>query len=145
MEETSSSMSTSFTDEKTEAAEPHEALFLVIAYLPVYEILTMSQICKSLRDAVNNDILLWFNVVVERPLNSRLSDDTLFKITSKANGRLQTLALKNCIHITNQGLQRVVEQNPFINKVTNIHSKPIFFISVLWNSMDKNCMAILAC
>ncbi|KAJ1437891.1 Leucine-rich repeat domain superfamily [Sesbania bispinosa] len=120
MEECSkASSSQSVTVEKAEAEQgpPHEAMFLVLPYLPVYEVLSMSQVCTSLRDAVNNDVLPWLNVIVERPLSSRLSDDILMKITSKANGRLKTLALMNCTHITDEGLQRVVEQNPLINKL----------------------------
>ncbi|XP_061345003.1 F-box protein SKIP28 [Gastrolobium bilobum] len=121
MEESSkaSTSSLSFIVEQVQAEPepPHEAVFLVLAYLPVYELLVMSQVCTSLRDAVNDDVLPWLNVIVERPLNSRLSDEILMKITSKANGRLKTLALMNCIHITDEGLQRVVEQNPLINKL----------------------------
>lgn len=109
-------MSTTVEEEEQEGP-PHEAMFLVIAYLRVYEVLTMSRVCTSLRYAVNNDVLLWLKIIVENPLNSRLSDDTLLKITSKANGRLQTLALMNCIHVTDHGLQRVIEQNPFIEEV----------------------------
>ncbi|NP_001240191.1 F-box protein SKIP28-like [Glycine max] len=77
----------------------------------------MSQVCTSLRDAVNNDILPWLNVIVQRPLSWRLNDEILIKITSKANGRLKTLALINCMHVTDHGLQRVVQQNPLINKL----------------------------
>nr|AFK41645.1 unknown [Lotus japonicus] len=122
MEESSKAFSSlSITVEKgqaqTEQEPPHEALFLVLTYLPVYQVLAMSQVCKALRDAVNNDVLPWLNVIVERPLSSRLSDEILVKITSKANGRLKTLALMNCTHITDKGLQRVVEQNPLTNKL----------------------------
>lgn len=127
MEESSKASSSSLEQAQPEA--PHEALFLVLAYLPVYELLLMSQACTSLRDAVNNDVLPWLNLVVDRPLSSGLSDDTLMKITSKANGTLKTLALINCVHITDQGLQRVVQQNHLIDKVPT--SKPIFYISIL--------------
>ncbi|MED6157278.1 hypothetical protein PIB30_021928 [Stylosanthes scabra] len=96
---------------------PHEAMFLVLGYLPVNELLLMSQVCKSLRDAVNNDVLPWLNILVQRPLSSRLSDDRLINITSKANGNLKTLCLINCIHITNHALQTVVSQNPHITKL----------------------------
>ncbi|TKY60963.1 F-box protein SKIP28 [Spatholobus suberectus] len=114
-----SSKAVSLRDEQAqpEAKPPHEAVFLVLAYLPVYEIVVMSQVCTSLRDAVNNDILPWLNVIVERPLSWRLNDEILMKITSKANGRLKTLALINCMRVTDEGLQRVVEQNPLINKL----------------------------
>ncbi|XP_027341985.1 F-box protein SKIP28 [Abrus precatorius] len=119
MEEYSKASSLSFTVKQAqpESDPPHEAMFLVLAYLPVYEVLVMSQVCTSLRDAVNNDILPWLNVIVERPLSSLLNNQILIKITSKAIGRLKTLALMNCMHITDEGLQRVVEQNPLINKL----------------------------
>ncbi|KAK7251636.1 hypothetical protein RIF29_35002 [Crotalaria pallida] len=113
----SSFSSLSITVEQSQPQAPHEALFLVLAYLPVYELLLMSQVCTTLRDAVNKDVLPWLNIVVERPLSSKLSDEILMKITSKANGRLKTLALINCVHVTNQGLQRVIEQNHLISKL----------------------------
>ncbi|KAJ4823528.1 hypothetical protein Tsubulata_034050 [Turnera subulata] len=96
---------------------PQEALFLVLAYLPVVELLAMSEVCTSLRDAVNNDILLWLDIIIDRPINWRLSDEILMKITSKANGRLRSLVLINCVKITDEGLQRVVERNHLISKL----------------------------
>lgn len=102
-------------DEK--AGPPHEALFLVSAYLPLFELLAVSGVCRILRDAVNTDVLPWLNIIVKAPLNLRISDEVLKKITSKANGRLTSLALMNCDNVTDEGLQRVVEQNPLINKV----------------------------
>ncbi|CAA3024903.1 F-box SKIP28 [Olea europaea subsp. europaea] len=101
----------------SESGPPHEALFFVLAFLPVFELVSMSQVCKSLRDAIKNDILPWLNVIVEPPLNKRLSDEVLMKITSKANGRLRFLDLKNCVRITDDGLLKVVEENPFISKL----------------------------
>ncbi|XP_050373700.1 F-box protein SKIP28 [Argentina anserina] len=99
------------------AGPPHEALFLILTYLPLFELLAMNQVCTSLRDAVNKDVLSWLNIVVEKPLSSKLSDVILIDITSKANGRLKTLALMNCAKITDNGLQQVVEQNPQISKL----------------------------
>ncbi|KAF1874412.1 hypothetical protein Lal_00029839 [Lupinus albus] len=107
----------SLSVEQAPPESPHEALFLVLSYLTVYELLLISQVCTSLRDAVSNDVLPWLNLVVERPLSYRLSDEILLKITSKANGSLKTLALINCVHITDQGLQRVIEQNHLISKL----------------------------
>lgn len=101
---------------------PPEAMFLVLAYLPLYELLCMNQVCRSLRDAVNGDILPWLNIVVEAPLHSRLSDDVLMKITAMADGRLATLALLNCFKITDDGLLRVIQKNPRISKVLNFNT-----------------------
>lgn len=100
-----------------EPGPPHEVLFLVLAYLPLLDLLAMTEVCSSLKDAVNKDVLLWLNIIVERPLNLRISDDTLMKITSKANGRLTTLALINSEKVTDAGLLRVVEKNPLIDKL----------------------------
>lgn len=104
-------------EECSDPEPPHEALFLVLPYLPVRELLAMSEVCISLRDAVRNDVLPWLNLIVQSPLSSKLSDEILIKLASKANGRLTTLALFNCTNITDYGLQRVVQQNPFIHKV----------------------------
>ncbi|KAJ7942910.1 F-box protein [Quillaja saponaria] len=102
---------------EVEPVMPHEALFLVLAYLPVYELLAMSQVCISLRDAVNNDVLPWLNIIVKSPLNSQLCDENLMKITSKAEGRLKALVLMNCTNITDDGFQRVINGNPYISKL----------------------------
>ncbi|XP_021909915.1 F-box protein SKIP28 [Carica papaya] len=96
---------------------PHEVMLLLLAYLPLYELLAMSQVCVLLRDAVNEEVLPWLNVVVDRTLSSRLTDEILIKVTSKANGRLATLALMDCVKITDDGLRRVAETNPLINKL----------------------------
>ncbi|KAF9599391.1 hypothetical protein IFM89_036948 [Coptis chinensis] len=104
-------------EELVEPAQPHEALVLVLSYLNLFELLRMSQVCKSLRDAIESDILLWLDIVVEPPLNSRINDDNLLKCTSKAQGRLRSLVLPSCVKITDDGLLRVIQNNPHINKV----------------------------
>ncbi|KAJ8770071.1 hypothetical protein K2173_010116 [Erythroxylum novogranatense] len=111
------------SDEETKNREaeptgsPHDALFFVLAYLPVYELLVMSQVCVSLREALKNDVLPWQNICVERPLNSRLSIEGLLEIASRANGRLKSLSLVNCGKITDDELQRIVDENPIIRKL----------------------------
>ncbi|XP_042510651.1 F-box protein SKIP28-like [Macadamia integrifolia] len=104
-------------EEAAEPGEPHEALFFVLAYLQLRERLSIRAACRSLRDAVDNDVLLWLDIFVEPPLGYRLPNDALLKLTSKAHGRLRTLSLKTCIKITDDGLQRVIENNPHINKL----------------------------
>ena len=104
-------------EEASKADFPHEALFLVLPYLHVGELVAMSQVCTSIRDAVNKDVLAWRNFIVQPPLNLNLSDQILIRLASKANGGITTLALNNCTKITDYGLQRVVEENTFINKV----------------------------
>ncbi|XP_051148413.1 F-box protein SKIP28 [Andrographis paniculata] len=96
---------------------PNEALFFVLPYLPLFELLAMSQVCKSLRYAVATDLLPWLEIVVCWPLNLRISDDILAGIASRAGGKLKTLALIGCTRITDDGLLRVVAQNPSITKL----------------------------
>lgn len=105
------------TNDFTQLRAPHEAIFLVLAYLPVFELIEMSKVCKSLKDEVENDILPWLKIIVDKPLNTRLTNDYLRKITSKANGLLKSLALINCTRITDDGLLLVVEENPLLEKL----------------------------
>lgn len=104
--------------ESSNIGQPNESLFLVLSYLSLFELLAMTQVCKSFKDAINNDILPWLNIIVdEKHRKSRLTDDILMSITSKAMGRLKTLILINCTKITDDGLQNVITRNPDINKV----------------------------
>lgn len=102
---------------RMEAGPPHEALFLVLSYLPLFELLSMRAVCVSLRDAVEHDVLPWLHILVDRRLSSRLSDYTLGRIARKAGGRLRTLALINCFKISDSGLHEVVEKNPLLTKL----------------------------
>ncbi|KAJ8447698.1 hypothetical protein Cgig2_031752 [Carnegiea gigantea] len=54
---------------------PHQALSLVLAYLPLYELLSMNQACKPFRDAITNDVLIWLDIIVERRLSLCLNDE----------------------------------------------------------------------
>ena len=96
----------------------HEALFYVLSYLPLHQLLIMSQVSKSIRDVIRDDILIWLHIVVKNPLSRRLTDDILIQITSKARGRLRTLALLDCVNITDAGILQVVHANRVLNKVT---------------------------
>ncbi|KAI3763733.1 hypothetical protein L2E82_13728 [Cichorium intybus] len=98
--------------------QPHESLFLVLPYLPLFELLAMAQVSKSFSNALKDDILPWLNIVVDEKLQrSRISDEILVKVTSRAMGRLKTLVLINCDRITNDGIQTVVAMNPNIEKL----------------------------
>ncbi|CAI0396311.1 unnamed protein product [Linum tenue] len=103
----------------TDGGSPHEALFLVLPYLSVLELLNVARVCTSLRRAVedDDDILPWLNLVVERPLSRRLSDQRLIGISSRGKGRLKSLILVDCINVTDDGLQLVVSNNPLIAKL----------------------------
>ncbi|KNA13676.1 hypothetical protein SOVF_114470, partial [Spinacia oleracea] len=99
------------------AGPPHQALYFVLAYLPLQQLLLVSQVCKSFKDSIRDDVLVWLNLVVENPLSVRLTDQILMNISSKAHGRLRTLALLNCVKITDEGLLNVVNSNPLLTKL----------------------------
>lgn len=92
-------------------------LLLVLGYLKLPELLAFQSVSRLFRDAVAEDSLLWRRVAVERPLSGRLTDDALLRITSRAAGKLESLALNDCWEITDNGLMQVVDRNPGLVKV----------------------------
>ncbi|KAJ4888479.1 F-box protein SKIP28 [Raphanus sativus] len=96
----------------------HEVLLIVLPYLhSLFELLSMTGVSRSLRDAIRDETALWTKIVVEQPLSSRLTDDILWEITTKSAGKLNTLILRHCLRITDMGLRRVVDANPLIRKI----------------------------
>ncbi|RDX92001.1 F-box protein SKIP14, partial [Mucuna pruriens] len=96
---------------------PHDALFFVLGYLGVKDLLSVERVCRSLCDAVRADPLLWRTVQIGPPLNRRIRDDTLVKLTNRAQGTLQCLILVNCLWISDSGLGRVLQSNPRLVKL----------------------------
>lgn len=96
---------------------PHGALFLVLSYLQLRELLAFQRVCRLFRDAIAGDSFLWQHVVVEPPLSFQLTDDALLKVTAKAEGKLKSLVLLDCWKITDAGLLQVADRNPGITKV----------------------------
>lgn len=98
--------------------EPHAALLLSLAYLPLRELLSCAGACRRLRDAVAGDPLLWRRVAVAAPpLARRLTDEALLALTGRAGGTLRSLRLLGCTRVSDAGLLRVVERNPGITEV----------------------------
>ncbi|KAM0064636.1 hypothetical protein Hdeb2414_s0003g00105341 [Helianthus debilis subsp. tardiflorus] len=56
--------------------------------------------------SVRNDSLLWRNLYIDQPLNERITDDILVRLTNRAEGNLRFLNLIKCPKITDDGLQR---------------------------------------
>ncbi|XP_022732874.1 F-box protein SKIP14-like [Durio zibethinus] len=97
---------------------PHEALILALGYLGVRDLFALEKVCTSLRSTVQNDPLLWQSIHIDQPLNEKLTDDILLQITIRAQGSLQCLSLVDCQRITDEGLKRVVENNPKLIKLS---------------------------
>jgi len=106
------------TECDAERGDPHDGLFFVLGYLGVRDLLSLEQVCRSLRDAIRGDPLLWRTVHINQPLNERITDDTLVKLTNRAQGTLQCLILVNCLWITDSGLRRALQSNTGLMKVS---------------------------
>jgi hypothetical protein len=98
--------------------EPHDALIFALGYLGVKDLLMAERVCRSLRDAVRGDPLLWRRIHIDQPLSEKITDEALVKFTSRAQGTLQCLSLVGCIRITDTGLMQVLESNPSLTKVS---------------------------
>lgn len=127
------------------------ALLLVLGYLRLPELLAFQRVSRFFRDAVAGDGLLWRRVAVQSPLSGRLTDDALLRITSRAEGKLESLALMDCWKITDDGLMQVVDRNPGIAKVITFHpSNDLRFLLVLVSvdigmSFNTTIVAIFYC
>ncbi|XP_054798964.1 F-box protein SKIP14-like [Prosopis cineraria] len=101
-----------------EAGSPHDAMRLVLNYLGVTDLLSVEQVCTSLRDCVKANPLLWWSIHIDQSLSLKITDGILVKLTNRAQGFLQSLTLVNCIRITDSGLRRVLQSNPRLTKLS---------------------------
>ncbi|KAK8560669.1 hypothetical protein V6N13_003353 [Hibiscus sabdariffa] len=102
----------------SEGDAPNNALFFTLGYLGVKDLLSVERVCKSLRDAVRSDSLLWRNVHIENSLSKRITDGALLKLTSRAQGTIECLSLVGCKMITDDGVRHVLESNPKLTKLS---------------------------
>ncbi|KAH0984609.1 hypothetical protein GBA52_011786 [Prunus armeniaca] len=126
-----------------EGSAPHDAMFYALSFLGVKDLLSVEKVCRSFRDSVRSDPLLWRSIVIDWPLNEIVTDDVLIKLTDRAQGTLQALTLVHCVHITDFGLQRVFDSNPKLTKITVFsleHQNHGFFHGGLSHlSCDDDC------
>ncbi|GFY87266.1 ribonuclease inhibitor [Actinidia rufa] len=102
---------------------PHDALFFTFGYLGLRDLLSVERVCKSFRDAVQNDPLLWRSIHIDHPLSEKIADYALLQLTSRARGTLQCLSLVECFRITDSGLRNVLESNPGLTKASKSAGK----------------------
>lgn len=104
------------TGEVLEGPTP-EGLLYTLPYLGLKELLVLEGVSKVLRDAVRGDVLLWQQLHVEDPLNKGLTNDSLVKLSQRAQGRLQSLNLVKCVKISEEAIETVITSNPILQKV----------------------------
>lgn len=96
---------------------PHAGLVFALGFLGVRDLLSVDRVCRYLHSTVRSEALLWRSIHIDQPLNERITDDVLFQLTSRAQGNLQCLSLVECPRITDDGLKRVLENNPRLTKL----------------------------
>lgn len=96
---------------------PHAALNFVLGYLGTRELLVVESVCKSLQSTAEGDPFFWRNINICGKLDVKITDDVLLKLTSKAQGGLESLSLVNCIMISDDGLNEVLLNNPKVTKL----------------------------
>ncbi|KAK6922345.1 hypothetical protein RJ641_012852 [Dillenia turbinata] len=105
-------------NEDRDGGAPHLALHFALGYLGVRDLLAAETVCKAFHSIVQTDSLLWRNIHINQPLNERITDDVLYRLTSRAQGNLQCLSLVDCTRITDDGLKRVLECNSRLTKLS---------------------------
>ena len=98
---------------------PHAALNFVLGYLGTRELLVIESVCKSLQSTAEDDPFFWRNINICGKVDVKITDDILLKLTSKAQGGLESLSLVNCVMISDNGLNEVLLNNPKVTKVGN--------------------------
>ncbi|XP_039061430.1 F-box protein SKIP14-like [Hibiscus syriacus] len=121
------------SDDDSEGDAPNTALFYTLGYLGVKDLLGVERVCKSLRDVVRSDPLLWRNIHIKHSLSKRITDDALLKLTSRAQGTIECLSLVGCKMITDDGLRRVLESNPKLNKLSVPECTRLSIEGILFN------------
>ncbi|XP_022997577.1 F-box protein SKIP14-like [Cucurbita maxima] len=96
---------------------PHAALNFVLGYLGTRELLIVESVCKSLQSAAEGDPFFWRNINICGKLDVKITDDVLLKLTSKAQGGLESLSLVNCVMISDDGLNQVLLNNAKVTKL----------------------------
>ncbi|CAH2045220.1 unnamed protein product, partial [Thlaspi arvense] len=99
--------------------EPHDAFELVLPYLEMKDVLAVEGVCRSLRDSVRKEPFLWRAIdLSDSSLKYRVTDDSLLKLTRRAQGKLQCLNLGGCVSITDNGMMQVLASNPHLTKLS---------------------------
>ncbi|XP_012845967.1 PREDICTED: F-box protein SKIP28-like [Erythranthe guttata] len=135
------------------SSSPNEAIFFVLAYLPLFELLRVSRVCKSLRDAVNDDVLLWMKIVVAGALlhipgctnlspAGIIESVKLLTNTNNSNHRLQSLRI-NGIHSIKKDDLETLENLMMINRTKKERNKIFYHENDA--AIDRNSIDVEVC
>eukprot|EP00262_Sarcandra_glabra_P010889 TRINITY_DN2649_c0_g2_i1.p1 TRINITY_DN2649_c0_g2~~TRINITY_DN2649_c0_g2_i1.p1 ORF type:complete len:174 (-),score=20.56 TRINITY_DN2649_c0_g2_i1:1587-2108(-) len=63
---------------------PHEGLFFTLSYLDVRNLLAVERVYGWLRSTVQNDLLLWSCIYIDKPLRECITNDARLGLTRRA-------------------------------------------------------------
>lgn len=124
---------------------PPDALFFALSYLGVKDLLSVERVCKSMRDAVRNDPLLWGDIHISYPLSDKITNDDLLRLTNRSQGTLSSLSLVKCSKITNVALKQVLESNPRLTKVSLYFILHLLFSPDIFSSTEFIYATFMSC
>lgn len=121
---------------------PHDGMMFALAYLGLRDILATEMVCKSLHSAIRSDPLLWKCIHVEPVLSGKISDPDLLCLTQKIPGGLQCLNINDCINITDNGLNAVLQSNPGLTKLSIARCPRLTLDGLIANLKSFNMKAV---
>lgn len=108
----------------SETGTTPEVLFYVVPYCGLKELLTLERVSSQLREAVRGDARLWQQLHVDAPLNKKITNTELMRLSSRSHGRLQSLSLVNCTKIAEGVIEEILQSNPRLHKVLLVPENP---------------------
>ncbi|KAE8820251.1 hypothetical protein D1007_01669 [Hordeum vulgare] len=89
---------------------PHDGMTYALRYLGLREILATEMVCKSLHAAIRS--VCFVNCMhIEPVLSGKISDPDLLRLTQKIPEGFECLNINDCINITDNGLNVVLQSN----------------------------------
>uniref|UniRef100_A0A8R7TK22 F-box protein SKIP14 n=1 Tax=Triticum urartu TaxID=4572 RepID=A0A8R7TK22_TRIUA len=120
---------------------PHDGMMYALAYLGLRDILATEMVCKSLHSWIRSE-LLWKCIHIEPVLSGKISDPDLLFLTQKIPGDLQCLNINDCINITDNGLNAVLQSNPTLTKLSIARCPRLTLDGLIANLKSFNMKAV---
>ncbi|XP_037478236.1 F-box protein SKIP14-like isoform X2 [Triticum dicoccoides] len=120
---------------------PHDGMMYALAYLGLRDILATEMVCKSLHSWIRSE-LSWKCIHIEPVLSGKISDPDLLFLTQKIPGALQCLNINDCINITDNGLNAVLQSNPTLTKLSIARCPRLTLDGLIANLKSFNMKAV---
>ncbi|KAM3368187.1 hypothetical protein ACQJBY_016626 [Aegilops geniculata] len=120
---------------------PHDGMMYALAYLGLRDILATEMVCKSLHSWIRSE-LSWKCIHIEPVLSGKISDPDLLFLTQKIPGDLQCLNINDCINITDNGLNAVLQSNPTLTKLSIARCPRLTLDGLIANLKSFNMKAV---